>query len=130
MPCRYAINTERRLVISKGWDRVTCAEILAHREQLMKDSEFDPDFNQLADGTAVTALDISMEEAKAIASKTIFAPASRRAFVAKSPVILGIARIMETYSRISKGREQVKVFHDRGEALKWLGLETLPRQLL
>jgi hypothetical protein len=93
---------------------------------LVKDSEFNPDFNQLVDGTAVTALDISIEDAKAIASKTIFSPTSRRAFVAKSPVILGIARIMETYSRITKGREQVKIFHDCGEALKWLGLDAFP----
>jgi len=32
---------------------------------------------------------------------------------------------METYSRIEKGREQVKVFHDRNEALKWLDIDVL-----
>src|SRR5579872_3597266 len=125
MPCRYVIKKEQRLVISQGWDRVTCAEILEHRQQLAKDSDFNPDFSQLVDGTAVTTIDVSMHEAKTIAAQTIFSPTSRRAFVAKSPVILGLARIMETYSRISKGREQVKVFHDRNEALQWLGIDVL-----
>jgi|SRR5579872_3154529 hypothetical protein len=125
MPCQYVIKKEQQLVISQGWDRVTCAEILDHRRQIAKDSDFSPDFNQLVDGTAVTAIDISMVEAKTVAAQTIFSPKSRRAFVAKSPVILGLARIMETYSRIAKGREQVKVFHDRNEALQWLGIDVL-----
>lgn len=129
MPCRYIIDKERLLVISVGWDRVSFAEIKAHREQLAGDPDFNPDFNQLVDGIAVTALDISMEEAKTIASGTVFSPKSRRAFVASSLIILGLARMMETYSRIGKGREEVKVFHDRDAALKWLGLDTLPRQL-
>jgi len=123
MPSRYVIDTERRLVISVGWDRVTCAEVLAHRYQLRSDPNFNPEFNQLADGTAVTALDISMDEAKKIASSSPFSPTSRRAFVASSLVVLGMARMMETYSRIGKDREQVRVFHDRKAALEWLGLE-------
>lgn len=127
MPSRYRIDKEQRLVISAGWDRVSCAEILAHRDQLAGDPDFSPDFDQLVDGTAVTALDISLDEARTIASRTIFSPKSRRAFVANNLIILGLARMMETYARIGKGREQVKVFHNGDEALKWLGLDLPPR---
>ena len=123
MPCRYVIDRERRLVISVGWDRVTAAEIKAHREQLARD----PDFNQLVDGMAVTALDISMDEAKTFASGSVFSPTSRRAFVAGNLFILGMARLMETYARMTKGREQVNAFHNRDEAMKWLGLDSLPQ---
>jgi len=105
---------------------VSSLEIQEHRNQLAGDPEFNPDFDQLVDGTAVTGLDVSMDDAKLIASATVFSPVSRRAFVASNLLILGVTRMMETYAHIGKGREQVKVFHDRNEAMKWLGLQTLP----
>jgi len=67
-----------------------------------------------------------MAEAKVFASQTVFSPKSRRAFVASNLLILGVARLMETYARMGKGREQVSVFHDRTAALKWLGLDNVP----
>jgi hypothetical protein len=106
---------------------VTCAEILAHRDQLVNDPRFRPEFDQLVDGRAVTALDITLDEANTIASGSPFSRESRRAFVASNLLILGFARLMETYSRRSEGREQVRVFHSLPPALKWLGLETLPQ---
>lgn len=126
MPARYVIHTEHHLVISTGWDRVSSAEIVAHRDQLHKDPDFNPAFDQLVDGRAVTGLDVSMKEARTIASRTLFSPSSKRAFVASSLAILGMARLMETYSKMSAGREQVRVFHDLLSALQWLGLESLP----
>ena len=127
MPCRYVIDKEKRLVISTGWDCVTTEELRAHRAQLASDPEFNPDFSQLVDGTAVTNLDVSMAEARAFASQSVFSPRSRRAFVASGLFILGMARLMETFARMGKGREQVSVFHDRNTAMEWLGLESLPQ---
>ena len=127
MPTRYVIDTEKRLVISSGWDCVTCAEVLAHRKRLVSDPDFDPTFDHLVDGRAVTGLQITMDEAKTIASTSPCSPQSRRALVASSLFVLGFARLMETYSRRVNGREQVCVFHDLPSALKWLGLEALPR---
>jgi|SRR3974390_1024122 len=126
MPCRYVINIEKRIVVSVGWDRVTFDEITAHRAQIARDPEFNPDFDQLVDGTAVTALDVSMADAKVFASGSVFSPRSRRAFVASSLLILGMARLMETYARMKQGREQVHVFSNRADALKWLGLDSVP----
>ncbi len=100
---RYVIDQERRLMISTGWDRVTFAEIVAHRGQLASDPEFDPEFDQLVDGRAVTELDLSLEDAKAIASRSLFSSSSRRAFVASDLAILGMARLVETYSRQVRG---------------------------
>lgn len=127
MPARFVIEKEHRLVISTAWDRVTYAEILAHRDQLVRNFDFNPEFNQLVDGAAVTALDITMDEAKAIAGSSIFSPTSRRAFVASGLSILAMARLVETYSRMRNEREQVKVFRDLDVAVKWLGLDTVPR---
>ena len=127
MPTRYVIDTEKRLVISSGWGCVTCAEILAHRKQLVSHPDFDPKFDQLVDGRSVTELDMTMDEAKKIASSSPFSPESRRAFVASSLLVLGFARLMETHSKRGEGREQVRVFHDLPSALSWLGLDAIPR---
>jgi hypothetical protein len=123
MPCRYVIDAAHGLVITSGWDRVTFADIKAHQDRLANDPDFDPEFNQFVDGTAVTALDISTEEAKLIASRRFFSPRARRAILASSLPILGMARVMQTYTQMAKDREHVAVFHQRDAALKWLGIE-------
>jgi hypothetical protein len=116
MPCRYVIDIEHRLVISTGWDRVTFAEAKAHQDQLVSDPVFNPEFNQLVDGTAATAFDISTEQAKTIAGRRFFAPTAKRAFLASSLHVLGLGRVMEIYAKMTAGREEVRLFHSRAEA--------------
>ena len=126
MPCSHAIYKDQRLVITKVWDRVTFPEIRAHQEEFKNDPDFDPEFNLLIDATGATALDVSIDEARTIASQGLFAPTSRRAFVASNPAIFGMGRLMGVYHAMSTKREQLSVFHDRASALKWLGLEDDP----
>ena len=126
MPCRYFIDKERRLVVSTGWDRVTFAEMRAHEDQLMRDPDFNPEFNQVIDGRKCTALDISIDEAKTLAGRRIFSPLSRNAWVATDPTIYGMGRLIATYHEMGKMPSQVCVFYDLASALKWLGLEALP----
>ena len=129
MPYHYVIDTERRLVISTGWDRLTFAEIKAHQDQFTSDPDFDPTFNQLIDATAITALDLSIDEARTIASRHLFSSTARRAFLATSPAIFGMGRLLEAYHGMAEVPEQVCVFSDRASALKWLGLEALPEPI-
>jgi hypothetical protein len=126
MPVSYVINRIHRLVVSTAWARVTSAEILAHRDQLKNDPDFDPAFDQLVDGRGVTAVDVPLGDAKAIAGRTVFASTSRRAFVAGDLAVLSMARLMESYADREQGREEVRVFHDFASALAWLGLERVP----
>lgn len=126
MPCDYAIYRERRLVITKVWGRVTFPEIREHQEQFVSDPEFDPAFNLLIDATGITKFDITTDEAKTIASQGLFSSASRRAFLASSPAIFGMGRLLGTYHAMATKREQVRVFYDRASALKWLGVEDDP----
>ncbi|HTT21524.1 MAG TPA: hypothetical protein VMG82_21525 [Candidatus Sulfotelmatobacter sp.] len=44
MPTRYVIDKDRHL-ISSAWDRVGCQEILAHRNRLKADPDFDPTYD-------------------------------------------------------------------------------------
>jgi len=93
---------------------------------LLNDPDFDPEFNQLIDLTAVTSLDISADEARAIAGRKLFSFTSRRALVATSPAIFGMGRMMEVYNEMSEVASQVRIFYDLPSALKWLGLDGLP----
>ena len=130
MPCRYVIDVEQQLVISTAWDRVTFAEVEAHQDRLMSDPNFNPEFKQLVDATKVTGLDISIDGAKAIFGRKTFSSSSRCAFLGSGLSILGMGRLIEAQAEMAEGREHVRVFSNRESALKWLGLETPPRQLL
>jgi len=126
MPCSYAIYKERRLVITKVWDRVTFSEIRSHQEQFRDDPDFDPQFNLLIDASAATALDVSTDEARTIASQALFSPTSRRALLASSPAVFGMGRLMGVYHAMATKQEQLRVFYDRASALQWLGLKDDP----
>ena len=129
MPVQYVIDKERRLVITTASDRVTFAEARAHQEGLRDDPDFRPEFNQFLDATGVTVLEISNDEAKVIARNSPhFSASSRRAWVAANPFLFGMGRMIGIYREIAGGEEQFHVFYDRGEALKWLGLDALPSQ--
>ena len=126
MPYGYVIDKERRLVISTASGQVTSTDIKSHEDRLTSDPDFNPEFNQFVDGSAATALDISVDEAKTFAQRVYFSPRSRRAFFALSPAIYGMLRLMWAHHEIAKAQEQIGVFYERNEALKWLGLEALP----
>lgn len=128
MPVRYVIDKEKRLVISTGWDRVTLAEVLAHQEQLLKDPDFNPEFNQLLDGTRVTDYALSSVEVNMIANRKLFSPTSRRALLVRSALLYGMGRMFQSYYEMSKAASPMWLFHDRESALKWLGVDSLPQQ--
>ena len=122
MPVGYVLDKERRLVVTTASGRVTFAEAKAHQDQLRSDPDFQAEFNQLLDATAVTNLDISTEEAKSLGRNSpFFSASSRRAWVAPNPFLFGMGRLMATYREIAGGEEQFQMFYDRDEALKWLG---------
>jgi len=123
MPVTYVIDKERRLVISTASDHVTFEEFKAHQDRLLSDPNFISDFNQLLDGTRVTKLDLSTEEIRSMTSRRVFAPQSKRAFVASEPAHYGVARMAEVYHETAKSASQIRTFKDLPSALEWLGLE-------
>ena len=125
MPCHYIIDKERRLVISVGVDLVTFAEMKAHQDQLLRDPDFNPEFNQLIDATEVTAVDLSRDGAQEITHRNIYSPISRRALVATRPAVFGMGRLLMTYFEMADPPSQTNVFYSLAPALKWLGVEEL-----
>ena len=124
MPVHYLLDKVRKLVITTASGRVTFAEAKFHQELLKNGPDFQPQFSQLLDATAVTGLDLSSEEAKSLGrTSPFFSATSRRAWVAPNPFLFGMGRLIATYREIAGGQEQFRVFYDRNEALKWLGLD-------
>jgi len=125
LPCRYVIDKERRLVISTCWGRLTYEEMKAHDDQLEKDHDFKPEFDQLADLTKVAVLAISAEQGKTLARRYVFSHGSRRAWVASDPAIYGMGRLMATHYEIGLNSSNGLTFYDLPSALKWLGVSDL-----
>ena len=127
MPFSYVVYKEHRLVVSSGSGLVTWEEIKSRQDETKADPSFDPSFNQLVDLRSVTGIQMSGNQARMLASRQIFSPQSRRAFVATSPSIFGMGRMWEIYTEVSKTPSQIRVFADLPSALNWLGLDSLPQ---
>ena len=127
MPYSYSIRKEERLVISSGFGLVTFAELQASSDQLATDPNFNPDFDQLVDATAMTELRVSVDEAMKLARVNLFSRASRRAFVAPEPAAFGMIRLWSAYYELRNepSHVAVAVFSDLASALTWLGRDKL-----
>ena len=119
MPCNYQIDEERRLVISTARDKFTGAEVVDHQRQLLNDPGFERDFFQLLDFADVIEMQIDRVTVAALARFDLFSAKSRRAFFAPTPLAFGISRMFMAF-REAYGEEQMDVFTDRDEALRWL----------
>lgn len=125
MPIRSTINKELRLVIGSAWGSVTSAEIKAHQDELLSDPDFNPEFNQFMDGSRVTDWCVSIQEAENAVRRKIFSPSSKRAIVTTVNPVL--ASIFDAYNKFTKPVSTLELFPDVHSALKWLGIEALPK---
>ena len=126
MPCSYKIYKDRRLVVSTAWEQFTFADGMAHEDRIYLDPEFDPTYAHLIDATQVTTTDISGSELATLARRTKISPKARRAFVAPTVVIYGLARMFETYLQLAGSGEFMAVFREMKPAMDWLGVEGEP----
>ncbi|HEV2521284.1 MAG TPA: hypothetical protein VGT24_02790 [Candidatus Acidoferrales bacterium] len=118
MPVSYQIDKARRLVTSTASGFLTAADILAHQRKLLADTDFDPTCSQIVNCTAVTGINLSAEEVRAVASTAIFSAHSRRAVVVSTDEQFGFARLFKML-REAEGEYGIQVFRDPAEALRW-----------
>jgi hypothetical protein len=119
VPTSYVIDKQNRLVLNTATGVMTMDDILQGRRQFMSDPDFDPDYSQLADLSAVTEIDLTSAEIKMLAETSPFSLTSRRAFVGDRPEIYGLAR-MFSIVRGLRGDQQIRVFRTRETALAWV----------
>jgi hypothetical protein len=119
MAAFYKIDKERRLVMSTGTGVLTLADLLAHQEKLLADTDFSPDFSQLWDLTHVTEVELTSKDVHRLAQRSIFSPDSRRAILASRDLVFGLARTFEIYRDIL-GENGIRVFRNLDDALEWV----------
>jgi hypothetical protein len=120
MPASYTIDARRRLVISTGSGVLTTADLVQHQDRLIADPAFNPEFHQLADFSEITDLRFSEETIRFLAVRHVFSENSRRAIVSPTAKISEAAKKYQTYRELFMGKEQVRIFSDREEAMRWL----------
>jgi hypothetical protein len=119
MPAFYKIDKERRLVLTSGAGTFSMADALAHQNNLVNDPDFDPSFSQLMDFTQVTQIELSVNDIRRLAHRSIFSQQSRRAFIMPSDIAYGLARMFEML-REAAGENGIGVFRNLDEALDWI----------
>src|SRR5215472_336025 len=120
MPLTYVIDKAGRLVTSTASGILTYADIAAHQQRLQCDPDFDPAFDQLFDGTAVTKIALTAAEVQTVARQRLFAAGSRQAFATSSEFAYGMARMFEIYRETSGTGRLVRVFSGVDAAREWL----------
>jgi hypothetical protein len=100
---------------------VTDADLLDHQRLLAEDPKFNSDFSQLIDCRDVTsAKQVTAFGIQNAARRHPYGQNSRRAIVATRPDVLGLGRMIESYSQASGGEEAIRVFWILADALAWL----------
>jgi hypothetical protein len=125
MPADFSINPQLGIVFSKATGVFSHAEALDHMIRLSQHPGFRPEFDQLLDGREITKVELSADEVRDLATRTIFSVHSKRAFVTASDHDFGIARMFGTYREI-RGEDGIRIFRDMAEALAWLSLTAEP----
>jgi hypothetical protein len=118
MPASYSIDRRRGLVHSRTWGVVTSDELLDHYRRIAADPDFRPSFRQLGNMREVTAFPVSAASIACAASRTAFAPRTRRALVAPTDLAFELARMFAMYS--GEVGQLVRVFRNDHEAEVWL----------
>jgi hypothetical protein len=120
MPATYIIDKQRGLVLSTATGTLSSQDLRDHAKRLNADPDFTPDQSQLFDMTLVTKVELTADALRELAVCTRFSSRSRRALVIKQDVLYGMARMWAAFHENEGAIDQVKIFEDRGVALRWL----------
>ncbi len=118
MPVTYRIDRERRRAVGSAIGTVSAQEFLDQQAAMALDPDFEPDFDQLYDLRKMKNFGGAANNVSALAVASPFATGSRRALVASSDVIFGLARMFQTLSDESGG--EIQIFRDMDAAEAWL----------
>jgi hypothetical protein len=117
---RYSIDTARKRVEISFEGTLSANDIDGLRSESIADPLFDPAFDQLIDGRAITDLGgVGTREVRFLADNRdgVHAQGARRAFVVATDVGFGMSRM---FQGLSNSDGDVRVFRDYDEALGWL----------
>ena len=120
LPASYEIDQQRRLITSRLWGAVTDTEVYEHNRQLRGDPDFNPTYQQLTDLTGVTQIAVTTGMINETSLDQFFEPGIRRAIVASTDGVFGMARMFAM--RAESVGQTIQVFRDLDKARDWLGI--------
>ncbi len=121
MPASHRIDPGQHLVVRVFEGVVTDDDLLRDTEALRSAPDYKPEYRQLIDARGVERADVSTQVIRDLARASPGAADARRAFVAASDLVFGLARMFEIQR--ADAPEEVRVFRDMDEARAWLGLD-------
>jgi len=121
MPCEFLIDTDRRLVVSRGTGTFRYADFVQHMKSLSADPRFKPEFDHVVDSRKFEQFDVTGAQIQEMGSQSIFAASSKRAFVVSCELHFGLGRMFATHREARLG-QTTTVFRELPDAIKWLGL--------
>jgi hypothetical protein len=120
LPASYEIDPQRRLITSRLWGAVTDVEVYDHNRQLRSDPKFNPTYKQLTDLTGVTDIAVTTSMINETSLDQFFEPGTRRAIVASTDGVFGMARMFAL--RAESVGQTIQVFREMDKARDWLGI--------
>ncbi len=121
MAQHYTIDEPQQVVWTRCWGTLSDQDVVTQQAALRADPKFRSSLNQFVDASAVTDVAVSIEMVNQMGVSTLFAPASRRAYLVGKDALYGLVRMYEMH-QAARGGETVRVFRDREVALAWLGI--------
>jgi hypothetical protein len=120
MPCTYAIDSDREVVVIRAEGVFTDQELLALSRKIAADLRYHSEYRFFCDFTQVTRNRLSADSLGYVPTLLKHSPASRCVILfAKKLLDLGMFRMYEAYCSI-KGTSLPQGFHERGKALACL----------
>ena len=120
MGMSYRIDKANRVVRTRGWGVLLASDVQDVMSRILVDPQFDADFRSLADLTEVTKVVVDNMSVAETASQPIFDFGTRRAIVASSDAVFGMARMFATMAE--RTGQEVRVFREMQPAEEWLEL--------
>lgn len=121
MPVGFSIDVPHQVVFVKATGTLSFEELRDEGDRMRSHPDFRPTFNQLLDLRDVTIFELSNEQVRALGTRNVFAPESRRALLANQGLQFGIARMFGTHREL-EGDLGIKVFTGVKEARLWVRL--------
>jgi hypothetical protein len=131
MPMTHKVLKDQRFVLIIGSDVIDADDIIANRQGLLNDPDFDPTFDALVDFTRVPDASLDLDSIRSLSREPLFSGASKIAVViapSGNMALFAIAQRYETYREVSAMGDRLRVFRTLEQAREWLGLSSaLPR---
>ena len=113
MPLTHKVLKDQRLVLIIGSDVVLADDIIANRQGLLNDPDFNRAFDALVDFTRVPDASLDLDSIRSLSREPLFSPASKIAVVialSGSEALFAIAQRYETYREVSAMGDRLRVF--------------------